>query len=76
MPDELLPQKKFAHSSSLLNAIHMFALSQNHKIVLYNPADGKATVVFSIEDLCCHNSKHKPIKTGLGNITFTKNLWI
>jgi len=54
----------------------MFALSQNHKIVSYNPADGKATVVLSIEDLCCHNSKHKPIKTGLRNITFRKNLWI
>jgi len=74
VPYELLFQKKFAQSSSLVNAIHMFALSQNHKIVSYNPADGKATVVLSIEDLCCHNSKHKPIKTGLRNITFRKNL--
>ena len=62
MPDELLYQKKFARSSSLVNAIHMFARSQNHKIVLQNPIDGKAIVVINIKELHSHNSTYKLIK--------------
>lgn len=46
-PDELLYQKKFGLSSSLVNAIHMFAPSQNHKPVVYNPKYVNPTVVVS-----------------------------
>lgn len=45
MPDELQYQKKFGLISSPVNAIHMFALSQNHKTVLYNPTNVKVTDV-------------------------------
>lgn len=44
-PYELLNQKKFVQSSFLGNATHMFALSQNHKTVLYNPTNVKVTDV-------------------------------
>lgn len=44
-PYGLLYQKKFGLSFSLVNAIQMFALGQNHKFVVYNPTDKNPTVV-------------------------------